>query len=722
MISKLFAVSLLILAPFGSLSLAPAADDLADLVEEVKKGREETDLAVLDKIAALRTREAAEAMIELFDSQGSLYMRIEILRRFKEFDSVGEANQTALQKLTDVATGSPELELRDMALDTLEECPELGKSFLELIVVSAAEDDVRERALDIHITKKNESDAKWYLKIYESELGLAEVDKKAKKKKKKKGDPPEPIVYRLPTLAHKAFAAMVEDLDDKDLVEALDGDHAAIKLIALDEYAKRNAKKAEKFAEDFYKHPETPVNLRIRSAQVMAGDSLKKLSKRFIEDAEKFATPDNLRMALGDMIAELNDGSINKKLIRSVNKGKEYEKRFALRAIVNADDDKLNEKVQEMLEDKEWGVRYAAAKFLVQRADTTALEPLETMMAKMTDPVAIAHVMDLLSELSGDTNEWEARLIEFTKHQEVEIRNAALLQIGKDGRGEHFDLLAEALKSPDWSTRLAALRGMEVLREARVVGPMIEQMQNEVGRIRIEFANVLFNLTGQPFRTAEKSWLAWWRKEGSNFEVISVADLEEAREKEELRRLKQVTNSKFFGIRIVSHRVIFIIDVSGSMEEKMVTQFEGESSLTRMAVARRELINSIKLMERGALFNIIVFSSGVDPWLEDGIAGANQVERDEAEAFVARLKPGGATNLYDSVKLAFGDPDVDTIFILSDGEPTAGAVTDVNRIRKDVAAWNEHRDIKINTIGIGSKLKVLEWLSEDSGGKHVKLR
>jgi Mg-chelatase subunit ChlD len=249
----------------------------------------------------------------------------------------------------------------------------------------------------------------------------------------------------------------------------------------------------------------------------------------------------------------------------------------------------------------------------------------------------------------------------------------------------------------------------------------VEQMQGEFGRVKIEFANVLFNLTGQPFRGAEKSWLAWWRREGKDFDVISVAELEEAREKEELRRLKQVTNSKFFGVRIVSHRVVFVIDVSGSMEEKMVTAYEGETSLMRMDVARRELINAIKSMERGALFNIIIFSSGVDPWLEDGIAGANQVERDEAEAFVARLKPGGGTNLYDAIKLAFGDAEVDTIFILSDGEPSV-SVTDVNRIRKDVQAWNEHRNIQINTIGIGSKLKVLEWLAEDSGGKHIKLR
>ena len=724
MIPKLLAVALLALASFGTLATQPATQDLADLVAEVKQNREETDLEVLDKIAAFKTREAAEALVQLYDSQGSLYIRLEIIHRLPVFDSVGDANQLALQKLTDIAMGSEDLELREGALSALDQCPELGKSFLELIVTSPAEDSVRERALDLHIARKDASDAKWYQKIYEEELSEAEVDKKSKKKKKKKDedDEPELIAYKLPELAFKAFGAMAPDLDDKDLVEALESDHAPVQLIALDTYSKRNLKKAQKFAEDYFDHPETPLNLRIASAHVLAQDNAKKLSKRFIDDATKFATPEPLRDALAEIIAELNDDATNKKLIRGINKGKAYEKRFALGAVVNAEDDKLNEKVREMLDDEDLTVGFAAAKFLVRRADMESFAALEKKLTSLEEPVAIAHMMDMLSELGGDSAEWEARLVQFANSEAVEVRNAALYQIGKDGRGQHFDLLVKGLKHQDWSTRLACLRGLEQLREKRVVGPIIEQMQKEVGRVRIEMSNVLFNLTGQPFRVAEKSWLNWWKDNSDSFEVISLAQLEAAKAKEELRRLKQVTNSKFFGIRILSHRVIFIIDVSGSMEEKMSTQFEEGSSLTRMAVARRELINSIKGMERGALFNIIIFSSEVDKWLEDGIAGANQVERDEAEAFVARLKPGGGTNLYDSIKMAFEDPEVDTIFILSDGEPTVGAVTDVNRIRKDVQAWNEHRNIEINTIGIGGKLNILEWLAEDAGGIHVKLR
>ena len=87
---------------------------------------------------------------------------------------------------------------------------------------------------------------------------------------------------------------------------------------------------------------------------------------------------------------------------------------------------------------------------------------------------------------------------------------------------------------------------------------------------------------------------------------------------------------------------------------------------------------------------------------------------------VEKLGPFGGTNLYGALRDAFADPDVDTIFVMSDGEPSVGDVVDPLMIRENVAAWNEHRGIVLNTIAIGGQFQILEWLAEDSGGTHVK--
>jgi hypothetical protein len=71
--------------------------------------------------------------------------------------------------------------------------------------------------------------------------------------------------------------------------------------------------------------------------------------------------------------------------------------------------------------------------------------------------------------------------------------------------------------------------------------------------------------------------------------------------------------------------------------------------------------------------------------------------------------------------IAFEDPIVDTIYVLSDGDPTVGAQTDPGQIRETVREWNRHRGVKLHCIAVGGDLDTLEWLAEDSGGQYVRI-
>ena len=92
----------------------------------------------------------------------------------------------------------------------------------------------------------------------------------------------------------------------------------------------------------------------------------------------------------------------------------------------------------------------------------------------------------------------------------------------------------------------------------------------------------------------------------------------------------------------------------------------------------------------------------------------------DAKGFVSKLGAGGGTNLFGSLEFVFQDPQVDTIFILSDGEPSAGRIQDPAGIRTEVAKWNKNREVKIHSIAVGGSLQVLQWLAEDSGGTYVR--
>ncbi|HIE69323.1 MAG TPA: hypothetical protein EYP98_03730 [Planctomycetes bacterium] len=142
----------------------------------------------------------------------------------------------------------------------------------------------------------------------------------------------------------------------------------------------------------------------------------------------------------------------------------------------------------------------------------------------------------------------------------------------------------------------------------------------------------------------------------------------------------------------------------------------------RIDIAKKELAQAVKNLDPGALFNIYAFSNGVARWDPKGIGANSSTTRQEALTWIERLGASGGTNLYDAVREGFEDKDVDTIFILSDGEPTVGDEIDPFRIREDVAKWNKYRKIKINTIAIGGNLEVLEWLAKDAGGTYRQMR
>jgi hypothetical protein len=329
--------------------------------------------------------------------------------------------------------------------------------------------------------------------------------------------------------------------------------------------------------------------------------------------------------------------------------------------------------------------------------------------------------MEAMAVLRVGEKAWVEELVAMTKSTDPEQRNLALATLGATMDPAFLEPLTKALDDPNWSTRLAALEALERMRTKDALGAIIARMSKEDGRLQHEFSLTLFRLTGQPFEDKADAWSSWWATSKDKFTFPSAVEVAKIKTGEDEWLLRQSTHVKaeFFGIKLYSHRVIFIIDISGSMQEGLLNPYEGKSDATRIDVAKGELLKCVTALDTGAFFNILIFSSGVEKWNKGSLAAANEKNREEAKSFIEKLAPFGGTNLYDAVKLAFEDPDVDTIFIMSDGEPNL-SISDPTEIREHVKAWNEHRGIVINTIGLAGQFQILEWLAEDSGGTHVK--
>ncbi|MBL8862495.1 MAG: HEAT repeat domain-containing protein [Planctomycetes bacterium] len=705
------------------------SDRLAELVAKIHADGDRTQEVVLQDLAALRTPRALDALLAAYEGFQTIFMKREVVRALRAFDGVTECEQKAMQRLTDEATAGPEIELRIAAVESLGACAVSGKPWLALIVKSPAEDAVRERALQAHIALATEADRAWYREIWRPKK--PEADEQAKPKVKKAGKKGEADAEEakpragniLNSMRLSAFEVLAPKLSTEELVEAATKEgFAKIRKSALQELAQRGEKKTLELAWAVVKNDgEFPEN-RVVAARIVAKIEGTKAAPDFIKRAIRVDVPVELRRGLAQILTDFQDPQVNKELIQELGKGKPHEKLFQMYAVRSIQDERVDKALLKMLSDKEPEVVAGAARILGERRSAEAGPVLTKLFEKSKDREVRRAALEATAEIRVGDRAWVDELVTLSKSADPEVRNLALTQLGRTSDPTHLERMTQALEDLNWSTRLAALESLEKMRTKEAVSAIVARMPREEGRLLSEFAQTLWRLTGQPFQEDAKSWANWWGNARDRFQLLSDVDLEKVRSGEEEYRLRMTTRVKsdFFGIKIVSRRVVFVIDVSGSMDERLANDYKGKGGWSRMQVAREELKKCLSNLDPGAFFNILLFSSGVERWTDGALVPCNDEKRADALKYVDSLKAFGATNLYSALKEAFADPEVDTIFVMSDGEPSGDVINEPLVIREHVAHWNHSRRVVINTIAVGGQFDILEWLAADSGGTHVK--
>lgn len=691
-----------------------AQDGVSVWVNELLRNKDDADKALIEKLGLAKTREAAEGLVKAYDVVGSLLMRREIVRALAHYANVPDAEQPAMQKLAHIAGADEQEELRAEAIAALGLSPKIGRMFLKQLVDSEGPDAVREPALREHVKNATAADADWYRYIW---------NWKQEQRKDSKGNIAAP---ELNAIREVAFDGLQQFLGESELVDALKREPSPkIRRAILAWMHKQSMGKTEEMAQWVLERVDFPGVDRAAAANILVDRTGAKAVSSFIDLAKKRdVTQEDLRQEMARLIAGLADEATDKRMVKLIGKGKPHEKVFALHATVKVMDPKVVAQIRKGLTDEALEVRRATGEVLGARRDRDSVADLRAMLAKPKTPDDVRIALEAITAIEGTTSAWLKELATFCAHEARDVRNAAIEVLGKARDKRQIETLFAALAHADWSTRLCAVDALGSVRDKRAVPKLIERLGLEDGRLKRRIADVLWQLTAQPLEDDPVRWQGWWKEAEAKFEVATEKQLNQAEADRERRRLSErtVAKSKFFGIRVESRRVIFIIDVSGSMLESMYGRYVGKRGAARIDVAKQELSQAIANLEPGTLFNVLAFSSSVAAWQKERVVPFDDASKAAALEWIDRLGANGATNLYDSVKIAFADPDVDTIFIMSDGEPTNGEVIDPHRIREDVAFWNKHRRVKINTVAIGGNLEVLEWLAKDADGKYVQMR
>ena len=351
------------------------------------------------------------------------------------------------------------------------------------------------------------------------------------------------------------------------------------------------------------------------------------------------------------------------------------------------------------------------------------------------------------------------RFIELTKDKEPAVRCAAMEALGDFHEEAVVDIGIKALTDKTWQVRSSAAKVLLQVRAQRSIEPLIVAMETEEGRLLKDYSLALEEITGKFYGMRTEQWRKWWSTNVNRFKIPTDKQLAKTKAKraENAAIYSPPGSTSYHGIESPSRRVLFIIDVSGSMEAQVIERERFEDgdypSMSRIDIVKTELQRTIEGLEPYVELNILAFATKVNSWKKK-LVKCNVLNKRSAMDWVGRLeaiggtsKEGlaragltgaanlgeGKTNTYgvlmkalDIEKRGSQDDDyevsVDTIFFLSDGRPTVGDLVDPDDILREVKGANELRKVVIHTIALGEFQKeFMKTLARQNNGVFVDL-
>ena len=224
----------------------------------------------------------------------------------------------------------------------------------------------------------------------------------------------------------------------------------------------------------------------------------------------------------------------------------------------------------------------------------------------------------------------------------------------------------------------------------------------------------------------------------------SIIDLQGDKKKlaDKVDQLRIESENKFAGIAMTGKRVVFIVDISGSM--KLLDERTPDPN--KWPIVVETVVKVMRTIPELEKYQLVIFSRDAKFVYGDGewqdFKGEASLKR-VADSLKA-TEPGGDTNLYSAFDLAFRlrTTGLDTIYLFSDGLPTSGPgmtpqqeqTLNANQqiellskhLRSTLKSWNVLRDsrrVKINSVGFfyeSPEVGAFLWsLSRENEGSFV---
>ena len=200
---------------------------------------------------------------------------------------------------------------------------------------------------------------------------------------------------------------------------------------------------------------------------------------------------------------------------------------------------------------------------------------------------------------------------------------------------------------------------------------------------------------------------------------VTIVDLQgtKARLADKVNQLRIESDNKFAGIALTGKNVVFLVDMSGSMDRVDENTLEpGKWPTVRDTICK--LTASLPDLEK---FQVIMFSSKASFLLSetDWIKYEKTKSIERIRAAMTNVKPTGDTNMYMGLEEAFKfrHKGLDTLYLISDGLPTSGPGLTAVQERTNISD-NERTNALTRHV---RKVLLSDWNKPDSSRQRVRI-
>lgn len=293
------------------------------------------------------------------------------------------------------------------------------------------------------------------------------------------------------------------------------------------------------------------------------------------------------------------------------------------------------------------------------------------------------------------------------------VRCAARWLLRRVATRERHARLREVREGDGWRSRVQRAEDATRMRTQTSLDVLVELVGDEHPRVAYEAHQGLLRLSGKRFGRDAELWAAWWKQNRDAWkrpdELPPVATAVTEGE----------TFARYHGVEVASAGVLFALDVSSSMRKRPQGKSDGP---TRWELASAELLSTLDALPDGQLVNVAFFGDAVDVAFPRPRPLSPNI-RKHVRRLVRRTNFAHLTNLFAVLQTALAMDDIDTVFILSDGLPTAGEMVHKGRIRPAFWRANRRRKLAVHTISLASGdygTELLSALATKNSGRFVK--